>query len=334
MKKLREFLQNYLESETLVPNKTRLKPSVPNFARYLISILLLPLLFFTACEKRNEVNYLFYQPLLKDKIEWKRVLPTMHSFGMKILILQWSRYDVVDFMKHKGWLEEILKEAKFQNIRVVVGLYGDNKYFKNIENKRLNLSTYFETLYKVNIQQAKEVYSVAKSFPNFSGWYFTEEVDDLNFKDKKREEALKVYFARLSKDIKKVANKPIYLSGFYGQNSSPKEYAEMLNSVVPKGVHLLLQSGVGAKLVKLDESKSYMQEFKKSYKGQFTPIVELFTINKKEIVAMEFSMIKKQIEFFRKNRIGNNIALFSLRYLFTDKLLTAYKNYKKEYAKR
>ena len=99
----------------------------------------------------------------------------------------------------------------------------------------------------------------------------------------------------------------------------------MLNRVVPKGAYLLLQSGVGANLVKLDESKSYMQEFKKSYHGQFTPIVELFTINKKEIVAMEFGMIKKQIEFFRKNRIGDNIALFSLRYLFADELLEAYK---------
>ncbi len=31
------FLQNFLESETLVPNKTRLKPSVPSFGRYLLT---------------------------------------------------------------------------------------------------------------------------------------------------------------------------------------------------------------------------------------------------------------------------------------------------------
>jgi len=31
-----EFLQNSLESETLVPNKARLKPSVPSFARSLL----------------------------------------------------------------------------------------------------------------------------------------------------------------------------------------------------------------------------------------------------------------------------------------------------------
>ena len=294
-----------------------------------VFILLLPLLFFTACQRKysGDVDYLFYQPLLKDqnKIEWREICSTMHSFGIGTLILQWSRYDVVDFMKYKGWLDEILKEAKAQNIKVVIGLYGDNKYFKNIENKSLNLSTYFETLYNINLQQAKNVYSVAKSFPNFSGWYFTEEVEDLNFKDKTREKALKVYWRKLSKEIKKVANKPIYISGFYGQNSSPKEYATMLNRVIPKGVHLLLQSGIGAKLIKLDDSKSYMQKFTQSYKGQFTPIVELFTINKKEIIAMEFSLIKKQIEFFRNNKIGKDIAFFSLRYLFTDKLLKAYK---------
>ncbi len=292
-----------------------------------LSILLLILLFFSSCQKRREVSYLFYQPLLNDKIEWREIFSTMNSFGIKILILQWSRYDVVDFMKQKGWLEEILKEAEAKNIKVIVGLYSDNKYFKNIENKSLNLSSYFDTIYNINIQQAKQVYSVAKEFSNFLGWYFTEEIDDLNFKEKKKEEALKAYFKRLSKGIKRVANRPIFLSAFYGQNSPPKEYASMLNRVIPKRIHLLLQSGVGAKLVKFEESKSYMRKFKKSYKANFIPIVELFTIERREIKTMEFEMIKKQIEFFSKNRIGRSIALFSLRYLFSDKLLKAYIKY-------
>ena len=33
-----DILQNALESETLVPNMTRLKPSVPSFARTLIKL--------------------------------------------------------------------------------------------------------------------------------------------------------------------------------------------------------------------------------------------------------------------------------------------------------
>jgi len=295
-----------------------------------LSILLLfVLLLFSACQKRREVKYLFYQPLLKDKIEWERVFFTMHSLGLKILILQWSRYDMVDFIKNKVWLEKILEEAKVQNIQVVVGLYGDNRYFKNIEDKKLNLPIYFDKLYKINIQQAQKIYKVAKNFSNFSGWYFVEEVDDLNFKEKRREKALKVYWKRLSCEIDKVADRAIYLSAFYGQNSSPQEYAEMLNRVVPKGVHLLLQSGIGAKLVNLKESKNYMQKFKMSYKGEFSPIVELFTIGKKEIIAMEATLVQKQIEFLRDNQIGNSIALFSLRYLFTDELLRAYNYHKR-----
>ena len=43
MKKLLNLLKNYLESETLVPNNTRLKPSVPNFAKYLLLLGLLNL---------------------------------------------------------------------------------------------------------------------------------------------------------------------------------------------------------------------------------------------------------------------------------------------------
>ncbi len=295
-----------------------------------VSTLLVLLFLFTSCEEKErsrEAVYLFYQPLLKDqkRIEWREVFSTMHSLGMGTLILQWSRYGVVDFMKQKVWLEKILKEAKARKIKVVIGLYGDKRYFKNIENKKLNLSVYFDKLHKINLQQAKQVYKVAKAFPNFSGWYLTEEVDDLNFKDKAREEALKIYWKRVSKEIKKVANRPIYLSGFYGQNSSPEAYATMLKSIIPKDAHLLLQSGVGAKLVALEESRDYMQKFKMSYRSEFIPIVELFTIDKKEIKTMEFKMIRKQIELFKESNISKNIALFSLRYLFVDDVLEAYK---------
>jgi len=41
MRTLLDFLQNSLESETLVPNRTRLKPSVPSFTRNLLFFLLL-----------------------------------------------------------------------------------------------------------------------------------------------------------------------------------------------------------------------------------------------------------------------------------------------------
>ena len=40
------ILQNALESETLVPNKTRLKPSVPHFVRTLIFLFLTPFSLF------------------------------------------------------------------------------------------------------------------------------------------------------------------------------------------------------------------------------------------------------------------------------------------------
>ncbi len=258
-------------------------------------------------------------------MEWKKILSTLNAFNIRVLILQWSRYDVVNFMNNKEWLEEILKEANNQNIQVIIGLYSDNKYFKNIENKGLDLSTYFNRLYKINLQQAKQVYIVAKTFPNFLGWYFTEEVDDLNFKDKTKEKALKLYWMKLSNEIKKVANRPIYLSGFYAKNSSPKEYVTMLNRVVPRGAYFFLQSGVGAKLVKLEESKNYMKQFQMSYRGQFIPVVELFTIEKKEIRAMEFNSIKRQIECCKNDIKSSTVALFSLRYFFTNELLKGYR---------
>ena len=52
MKKTVSFLQNSLESETLVPNKARLKPSVPSFAKYLVLNLSVVLLLSGCGEDR------------------------------------------------------------------------------------------------------------------------------------------------------------------------------------------------------------------------------------------------------------------------------------------
>jgi len=61
MGKILNFLQNSLESATLVPNKTRLKPSVPSFARSLLSLTIISVMGLKASSlslalEKTEVN--------------------------------------------------------------------------------------------------------------------------------------------------------------------------------------------------------------------------------------------------------------------------------------
>ena len=107
-----------------------------------IGILILIVVFIIAYKNSNTkqqppITSIFYQPLLKDKINWNSTFKKLQQAQIETIILQWSRFGVVDFMKKDIWLKTILSYAQKYNIKVIVGLYGDDNYFKMLEPKLL-----------------------------------------------------------------------------------------------------------------------------------------------------------------------------------------------------
>lgn len=276
------------------------------------------------------VATLYYQPLLKDegKIVWDEVFQTMKRCHMDQLILQWSRHGVVDFMKEDVWLQRILEHADKYQIEVLVGLYGDNHYFKVIQDSKLNLSEYFHSLHKMNLDQAQKVYRIAKKYKSFGGWYLTEEIDDLHFQGKNREKNLKAYLQNMANSLENIASKPLYMSGFYSKQMTPQAYTEMFMEITQNRYHILLQSGVGANLVNLEESQRYIDTFSQHFKNKCIPVLEGFVIDdNKRIYPMEFNALNRQIELVQKENRGERLALFSLRYFLDDRVLLYYQDY-------
>jgi len=274
------------------------------------------------------VDSLFYQPLLKDKgkIEWDNVFKQMNECEINQLILQWSKHGVVDFTQNKIWLQNILSLAEKYQVEVVIGLYSDDKYFKVIENSRNNLRDYFQRHLRKNIQHAEQVYAIARDYKSFAGWYLYEEIDDLNYQDYSRQFALKEYLQSMAKALKTISVRSLYVSGFYSNRMTPCVYSDMLDNVIQQEYKLLLQSGIGAKLVDVEESVQYIQSFANNYKGEFTPIVEAFIVGESNITAMDFASLNRQIELVQKNAMREKVSLFSLRYFLHSTLIDSYKD--------
>jgi len=299
----------------------------------LLTVIILLVLFLrSSFVIKDEVNFapitsLFYQPLLKDegKMEWEHIFKEMHGCQIEQLVLQWSQYGVVDFIKDEKWLKEILSQAQKYNIKVVIGLYADEQYFKTLENAHTNLEVYLDYLYKKNIEHAQKIYTIAQNYDAFSGWYVYDEIDDTNFATAKRQEVLKKYLQILASSLEQIAQYPIYISGYFSHHMSAEVYTKMFSDITQKKYTVFLQSGIGAQLVNNANSSVYMKAFHQNFTGKFIPIVEGFTMKDRKIITMNFDRLEQQIDLVKNSSNIEQLSLFSLRYFFNKKLIEPYK---------
>jgi len=266
------------------------------------------------------INSIFYQPLLKDKtkIDLEKSFKTLHKFGIKQVILQWTKHGVVDFTKETSYINNILSYGEKYHIKIIFGLYADPDYFYMIGDKKLDLKIYLKSLKKENIAQALRVHNIVKTHNSFDGWYIYDELDDVHFKEKSRQTILKDYLQVLANSLNKIAKKHIYISGFYTKKMTPKEFSQMFSYILQDKYTFMLQSGVGAKLLTQNEYKQFLNKFSKNYKKNFIPIVEAFHTN--------YTSFKVQIATVKSILKNPKVNLFSLRYFITDSFLKNYKN--------
>ena len=274
--------------------------------------------------KKAPIAMVFYQPLLQDKMDWNSNFKKFHQAGVKTIILQWSKFGVVDFLRDDKWLKNILHNAQRHHIKVVVGLYGDDKYFKTLEKKETNVEIYLNSLLHKNILQAKKIYKIAQKYNAFSGYYIYDEIDDTNFIDRNKEKYLTAYLKSMAKSLKKISSHRLYISSYFSQHMPIDEYINFISNITNTRYTLLLQSGIGANLVNAKESSRYMKIFSKKFKGAFIPIVESFKMNKGKIKAIDIESLNKQIDILSKSSNNSKLALFSLRYFLEDELFTNY----------
>lgn len=112
------------------------------------------------------------------------------------------------------------------------------------------------------------------------------------------------------------------ISAYFSGKTSPNNYAYMLTGILPDDWILLLQSGVGADLVNLEECQTYFNIFSKLYRKEWMPIIEFFSFFEDHPKADFLRFVEQQ------QCVRDKYVLFSWRYFFDNEFIKLYKKEK------
>ena len=236
--------------------------------------------------------------------QWKTLFSRFKALGLRQLIIQWSAYNDEKSFPFKSQeptpfaeLETIFKLADEFNISILAGLNYDSAYWRRIGQERHTVNNYLEALREKNVQLAHTLANSFRRHPSFSGWYITEEIDDVNWNSAAQRENLIGYLQPLTSQLRLITpNKTIAISGFSNAALKPVALTELWREILAKTSidTVLFQDGIGANKLTLTQLPDYLNAVysaAKSNQKHFKVVIEVFKqtagfpLDKKEFKA-------------------------------------------------
>ncbi len=259
------------------------------------------LMILCACVKSNDfdgANSFFYtpiknDPLLKSKDIDKNLKSLKKSKATEIFI-QFSAIENYDFLADKEFNK--LEALLFKNqIRVVYGLYNDEKYDRNI--KKENIKSYFKILREQHFLQYEKI--IKRQDRTQLGFFVNETVDDVNFNSAQNRKALIEHFKLIKANLPE--NRVYFASKFYG-NLPPKDYTLFIKQIADStGLIPIIFDGNSSKNLNDFEINIYLNEFIENF--ETLPIIA--------VEIKKSDDIESRIENLMDNEF-ENISIFSL----------------------
>lgn len=224
----------------------------------------------------------------KTEEVWEKDILLMSSAGITDIIVQWSVYGQVSFVKSDTLkykeqyqvVDKILKVASRHNIGVYLGLTADDLYWNNVTLKADNLEDYFLLRVSLNYELASVFKELFSDYVNWKGFYISEEIDDKVWRGKKSEKIISYYLAYISGKLKKLCpDKDVLISAFFRLRTEPEDFAENMHRIfsLTKIDKILLQDGVGVDGRLLKFVPLYFEAFVKVFgKDKVWAVVEVF----------------------------------------------------------
>jgi len=223
------------------------------------------------------------------KQRWQELFAQLDALKIKQLIVQWSVIDGQAFYKSSSFkpaeqpvLDWIMSLADERRMNVMVGLTHQSSHWKMVGNADQRPKYLTDELGRI-AQNVDEIHELVKGHPSFGGWYISQEIDDLNWKEETSNEQLKSFLFQTTMLLKTVTPQAkIGISAFANSATAPQEIESFWSHIlkqVPNLDTVYFQDGIGVHKLSLSTLPAYYSAMKSAVaanKREMVPVVELF----------------------------------------------------------
>lgn len=200
--------------------------------------------------------------------QWDALLDALSLLACQEIVLQWCRYDDVDFAP---LVPRLLDAARSRRMRVLIGLPYQSDWWRRMEADPL------EALGGV-VARARAFASSSSArqwvrHSAFGGWYLPEEIDDDHWLPAPRRRALAGALDQLVGALR-----PLSASGFTNRASAPFELAEFWRELAARRrlARVFFQDGIGAGKMTLASWPAYLEALRARLGKRLEVVVEIF----------------------------------------------------------
>lgn len=224
-----------------------------------------------------------------DEQAWRALFDNFRHLQIDRLVVQWTTYDRMAFYPSQRFetvrtppLQTILDLADHAGMQVMIGLSHDSAYWTSIETK--DKRSYLMERLRKNMAVADELLPLVSRHESFAGWYISEEIDDVNWKQADDRDALFSYLRQLSAFLRAMRSEAaIGTSGFANSQTPPSEVETFWTALLKRASAIdtvYFQDGIGVGKLDLDHLGRYYRSVKNATQATgrtFVPVVEAFT---------------------------------------------------------
>jgi len=188
--------------------------------------------------------------------QWRAALEEAKSIGVDTVIVQWSAEGDVAYFEPSPIrytesfpaVNRILRASERLGLKVVLGLSHDPEYWRFIKARDDVREVYFRVRASENMELIGALLDVFGAARVWTGYYITEEIDDLSWREGKSMEIFRNYLFRLGRVLEAVdPDREVVISSFFRRRTAPLAYASNMRELLRDTVvdRVLIQDGVG-----------------------------------------------------------------------------------------
>lgn len=250
--------------------------------------------------------------------DWSRLFEYFRQLRLSWLVIQWTVYEETAFYPSQTFqavpnppLETILQLADAAGMKVFVGLAHDPTFWEKIRRDPVLVEVYLRRLRLRSESAAGQLAPLVRHHPSFQGWYITEEIDDVNWRDPQARNVLFAYLQDVSGRLKAITpGGKVALSGFSNTQLDPLAFEEFWKALLEKASldEVLFQDGIGVRKLQLTYLPLYLGAIRRAvdaHSRNLQVVVELFQqVNGKLSGDEPFKAVPAPLE-----RITRQVAL-------------------------